>query len=386
MGLFGRRGDLRKQFESWVGDHPDVRSESYILDLRNLVMQLSLEQVKRELVPLIDEQGASDGVKFAAYYAAYTYYRRLEYRSDYRDLIAIHWPKFKDNPLSDVMFSQCCYAKFLDDEDYGLLDLAIKKAADAKDGIPDNFGVLQNYAVLVAEAAERNSGRYESLLEDALESIDTAIARKPYPKCYCTKGRLLACKGFYEDARRNVNRAIDLESTEGKDALLRLAKYHTCLVEIKARESLAKMNESIGQAERSLVQFELYLKDLGSEASQRISQLQQTISDDADRREAAMMDRLDKMQSRYIELLVFFSSVLAIIIAAANLAASSEFTFSQTCGFVLVVGSVLLLAYCALRLVVFEKKDRISLLPTIVAIISFVVVAVLGFYVGGGFA
>ena len=108
---------------------------------------------------------------------------------------------------------------------------------------PDNAGHVHLFPNLYAMVCEKACPDDISRLKEvwgklAQEAVDRAITLDSgYAKYHCTKARIMAIDGDFEDAEREINRAIALEDSQRKDYMIRLAdyQYYKIMIQIEKR-------------------------------------------------------------------------------------------------------------------------------------------------------
>ena len=310
----------------------------FTIKLRDIVIDCSSEDITQEFFLFLDNNNNSIKLRFAAFYAIYIYYRRYEHHSLLFSLVDKYSNIFNEFQLNDVVLSQYYRLKFLETNDEFAIINAIKFAKRAAENLNDNAGVLQNFAGMVASALEAGREESKEYLMEAIQCMDKAIlVFHDYPKHYCTKGRLLSWTGDYESAKKYIRKAIDLESTDSRDSLLRISQYNDYYIDIKMRESLEKLSAHLLDAQVTMNRINEYTQKNSSK----------------------IFEKLDTMQARYLELLAFFSAVIALILTSVNLVNNYE-DFNAVAGLIMVMGGVLIIGFCALRCLIIFNKDNIS--------------------------
>jgi tetratricopeptide (TPR) repeat protein len=148
---------------------------------------------------------------------------------------------------------------------------AIQYAHQAIVRLPDQEGVLHNFADAVITAIETGIELDPSLLTKAEEQLLKAMYLSPkYPKFYCTKGRLLALKKDYKAATESILKAIDLEDSSKSDYVLRINDYQNHLANIRNDQLNTSMVESIRELSESKDRLEKSLESAKTENLQML--------------------------------------------------------------------------------------------------------------------
>ena len=223
----------------------DERDNDFNIKIRNLIMKYSENIVDDTLLPLIQSQEETEDVCFAAYYAAFTFYRRLGYVYKIHQLVDRFNSRFYSYRFNNVIMSQH-YSKLfeLDERKPENLLKAVQYAQAALEKIPGNSGVMQNYADLITRSYELGVNKDKNQLEQAVCYIQEALKINPgYPKYHCTLGRLLSFQNRYHEAVVSIQRAISLENMETKDSFIRIVEYNKYIFDVKLRHLQKKLTK-----------------------------------------------------------------------------------------------------------------------------------------------
>ncbi len=223
--------------------------EKYNIDLRDLVLGCSESVIDKYFYPIFDAPNDIEpAVRFAAYYAVYTFYRRMSYQSKLCSLVEKYSGCFTDFPFNQVTLSQ--YHLYRYENDHALadeLDKAIEHARSAKELLRSNSGVQVTFAELIAIGSEEDPAKYADHVEDAIESIHIAMGMNPgYAKHYYILGMLESLAGRFDSGIMNIRKAVDLENTESKDAYIRIVNYYDSIHSIKLRKLEARLMARCG--------------------------------------------------------------------------------------------------------------------------------------------
>lgn len=217
----------------------DEKDNDFNVKIRNLILGHNEEVVGNKLIPLIRDREEPEDVCFAAYYAAFTFYRRLGYVYKIHNLVAEFGQRFSVYRFNNIVMSQH-YSSLFELEGHKPEDLrsAVSYAQAAMEAIPENTGVMQNFADLITKSFELGVNRNKKQLQQAVDRIAQALELNPkYPKYHCTMGRLLAFKHRYDEAVVSIQKAISLENMETKDSFIRTVEYNKYIHEIRLRRT-----------------------------------------------------------------------------------------------------------------------------------------------------
>lgn len=221
----------------------DENDNDFNVKIRNLILNYHEDVIDHKLLPLIENREVEEDVCFAAYYAAFTFYRRLGYVYKIHKLVDRFGQRFMGYRFNNIVLSQHYSFLFeLDGRHPEDLHNAIHYAQAAIERIPSNAGVLQNYADLITKSFELGVNRDTKQLDYAIDRIYGALQLNPnYPKYHCTLGRLLSFRGEYSKAVVSIQKAISLENMETKDSFVRIVEYNKHIYEVKLRQMEKKL-------------------------------------------------------------------------------------------------------------------------------------------------
>lgn len=216
-------------------------TRSYESSIREVIKQANNNT--EEFYELLSREDVNNDVRYAAFYTLCTIHRRAKEYSRYKELIDKYehfsiyksYAYLKSMQLVETNPNKQIYEKAM----------VLSKSAISIAG--DNSGYLHNYAIIVAKAFDENcfSDR-EDLLHEAMECVNKAIAyEEKYAKFYATKGRLSNHLGQYEEARQNIDRAIDLENADETYYVMRIGEYQMYLLNVYFKEKTDSMNHEL---------------------------------------------------------------------------------------------------------------------------------------------
>ncbi len=206
---------------------------------RDLVMGSS--GLKVELSGAIRDSNLSTDMRFAAFYCLLQQLRRQYDLDEYRRLVEQQGQEFSTRPLYDVVLVD--YYMSLVDRSDSHLEEALYHANNARHQLPDVAGVHRQYADVIATRAERSITVTEGELKDAESAIRRAmeLSAHRYGKHSATLARLLVARGCFNEARQQLNRAIEQENSAARDYVLRLSDYQTIRLRIDIAEERARL-------------------------------------------------------------------------------------------------------------------------------------------------
>lgn len=330
---------------------------NYTVALKEFVLDNDMYNFRDVLVEIMNSNETLE-VKFSAFYSLVIIYR--EY-GDYSQLIKLvddYGTPFESIKLYDIVLS-IYYRNKLILGDKSVYHNAIKYAQNACTSLPTNLAIKHHYAETIAFIVEENLEVSNEELNMAIEHLEEVIrVYRSHAKYYCTKGRLLAALGDYDTAIHNINRALDLETANNKDAMIRIGQYNYHLLRIQMLKSNGTLDLKIHDFNEITKQSNLKITDL--------------------------MNNVESMKTQYLEYLAFFSSVLAFIMITINVAINID-DYGKAIGLVIIIAGVLTIAFTLFRIMLpFTINDKYYILKIVICIISSIVLICIGLLFGYG--
>ncbi len=244
--------------------HEEI-SHEYHLQIRRISTHSGLDvlppgmfvDVLREIMEDEEQEG---NIRSAAFAALLAYLWRWRNYQEFRKTFDKYRDLFVDISPSLVALYQGMY-DLSRISNQGGRQQAIKSARDAKEAMPRMPGALNLFAEVIAIASERGDVA-DADLDQAMEAIERAIGIDPkYAKYYSNRARILAVKGRFDESYRDVDKAIELETSEYDEYLLRIANYESIRTSIQLMERSVEINR---QADAMKEEQERASKQLGS--------------------------------------------------------------------------------------------------------------------------
>lgn len=340
-------------------DNP--RSTDYTMEIRKVIFNDCQSRIPDDYIAIIEDVKNNKLLRFTAYYSLFTQYRRFEQRFYLFELIEKYTGLFPEDEykyLCEIVWSQFYKFKFLDTADRSYYKQALehgKVAIDCYGLLSDNIGCFNNYADIVLDGLSHKGVVSDKDIENALQYVDRSIyilereqSKSPNSEYYFRKSKLLSCQKKYEEAKKNIALAISYAKPDDKDSLIRIANYHNTQLEIKTEEALNIVDTNVDE---SLKKY----KDI---------QVQ-----------------MEQQQVRYIEVLGFFASTIALITGTVSIAMTFS-DFNVACGLIIVLAGCLVQAYISLKLLF---SGEFKLYKMILMVISVLLIISLGYCIGNGF-
>lgn len=312
-----------------LSKYNDPKDADYTIKLKGIIFNDKTSQIPDDYISIIIDSQNTKILKFSAFYCLFTQYRRFEQRYQLFELVDKYLALFDEelyDYLREIVWSQYYKFKFLDTLNKLFYKRAImhgKKAIDCYEEKSDNIGCFNNFAEIVLDGLAHKNIVSDDDISNAIEYVDKAIyiqeierQRAPYSRYYCSKARLIAQQGNYDDARKLIAQAISYESTDEKDSLIRIAHYHNVLVEITTKESLQLVDDNVAESMACYTEIK---------------------------------NKMDQQQAKYIEILSFFASIIALITGSIGIVLNVS-DFSAASGLIICLAGCLTLACCILKL------------------------------------
>ena len=339
-------------------DLPDETDPEITIKLRNIIINVDLEDVEHFFSPSIDDVTLDERVRFYIYYSISIYYRRYEHHSKFFELVRKYSMTFSLHPLNYVVLSLYYRYQAIDYNGIENLKYAIENAKKAVSLLPGNSGVINNYAELIVVAIDEKYPVQKEQISEAIDLINKIISfNGTYAKWYYTKGKLLFSVKEYHEAKECVRIAIDLESADNKDSLLRIAQYNNTLLDFRTNETIENLEKSLLDAKNEIIQ----------------------INNEQDNKSKSFFSELDDVKSKYLEFLAFFSSIIAFITASINIVTTYG-AATTAGGLIVILAGTLSISFCIFRLLIsYHKKREIGIV--IFSILFSLLLTVSGFII-----
>lgn len=265
---------------------PDANTDAFLVATRSLAAHLP--NAVDFLPTLIRDSTLPIRVRFNALYLLLFRLRRLRDFADYRAWVDDSRREFGGEPLFHTF--DAVYHRSLG-EDRRNMERAIRASRKALTALTDFPGVLHQFAELVASHGELHYGAASTDLHQAEAAVKRAIdlSSEPQPHFWATLGRIQALQGEFDDARRCIAEAIELEPSSGQDYALRLTEYQIQ----DARISFLR------ERERS------------------------------ERRDREAREELHTIRGQLLEVLGLLAAIIAFIVTAIGLASGKDFRESS---------------------------------------------------------
>ena len=138
--------------------------------------------------------------------------------------------------------------------DSAKLKNARRWADRARVRLPDRPGVLHQYAMIIADLGDLGVALPRGDYVSALESVERAIATTPRINAnfLATRSRLLRLTEEFEEALREINTALSIESAEGPDAARRISRLESVRTQIILDRRQKQVEQMLDQTEASM--------------------------------------------------------------------------------------------------------------------------------------
>lgn len=316
---------LREQLLQALQSVPSDQSPAFASEVRKIGLESDPSAIVARLqvlTAIAEDPLVPDDVAFAAFMSALHNYRRRNKKSELRALIARCEPRFAQRRLFQLHRASAGMRA-----NAAELYTAISIARSEIQARPDDVGMLNAYAELIADGFEERSITDErsEMLVDARTASEKALGLAPtYAKYRATFARLLLLQGQYREARSAIDAAIELEDDLKADFHIRLSNYLAIRQRIQQQEQNWQLASELDTARR-------------------------TIHQDLERTRA----ELEQSRIKNVEVLAFFSAVIALVLTGAQEAKTLSLAGSQS--LLLLLAAVLLIAFAGLGLILYGK-------------------------------
>lgn len=359
MKSINNKGITERRIKEIFLNLPSVNCDNYTVILKKEVIDNDLMNKKELLINILLSDG-NRNVKFACFYSLLISCRQYEDYSSYIKYVEDYGGQFKDIELYNVVKSTYHRNKgILGDKDE--MNVAISFAEKACISLPSNLVVKHHFAELITLAIEEDISIDMSLIDTAIEYLQEIISEYPsHAKYVCTRGRLYAARREYQKAISDIKRAIDLEKVNKTDSLIRLGRYNYYLLNVKLISKIDEVDKQMLKVDGAFDEFKKQTQSASS----------------------MIKNELDNLKTRYLEYLIFFSSIIAFIITTVNIATRLD-DFNKSAGLILMFGGTLSLIFCIFRtLLPYALKDKYCIWRVIITIVISIILVGIGYVVG----
>jgi len=332
-----------EKYQQLLSGLPHELTREYEVHLTNLVKMGKVEE--EELQTLVDgfrarkaaDPDACTEEEEAVAYAAF-YCLNIMYRTHF-DPHKLH-RVFAQNRFwckSHESFSHLEVLRYLADAEGADIDeeVILELSHEIVTRCADNAGVQHAFADLYATVCERRPDLQPDITKEwatkAKRAVNIAMQVEPaYAKFYCTKGRILAIDGDFEEADRLVERAIHMENSNRNDYAIRIGSYQYHRLQIQAKKQL---------------------------------------------KDSHMQEQLDDLKSAAtsnIEVLSFFTAVISFVIGSLTLAAGQ--TAFHAAVLIMILMGALLFVFSVFNFLLHLNLDRVRVPNIVVAVLSALIV------------
>lgn len=304
---------------------PDMNLRSYEVQLTKYASQ-NVTKVEFDLLLswLRERVHSPQSAAFECFFVLCIFSRRLKNFSEYRELLRDFGTYFEHLPLYHHI-EALYYKQFDTPNDIEMAMTCASKAAQHPE-LSRQVGVLHSYVESVVKAEEHNQNVSPSILEDAMIKINEVVKLdNHYAKFHCTRGRLLALREDFPEARRAIHKAIDLEDSTNIDYSIRINEYQSHLTRIQMEE---KSHLILKELKETKAEFEQSKKD--------------------------MVVSMEKLQKDNLQFLGFFVAIISLTIGSLNMIGDKS--FHETAYLIMILTGCILLGYVSLGML-FQPKQ-----------------------------
>jgi hypothetical protein len=311
------RGAESQEARAFLSSLPAPNERLYETEITRYVGRTPAAERSQRLASLLSlllDDGADEKLRFAAFFALATFYRRSHDTTQLERLLFQWEERFSGSPLFDHVKALALNMRGGRSNRLSALDLVRR----ARGKWPHHVGIAHSFAETVAFCVyEKYHLPEKALLGEALRAVDGAIDEEPrYAKFHRTRGWLQFLAGDAEEGKQSFARAMDYEDSSESDYAIRIGSYQTLLDALNARQELLALR---GVAE-------------------------------------SVREDLVHSRDRYLEFLGFFAGLLALMLGAISFA-SAHFTFREGYALILTLGGVLLVAFGGFGLLLQKGRD-----------------------------
>ena len=245
--------DCLVQYLSTLVEEHEETSQEYHLEIRRLPSRPGMDTLRARTFTEIlkeitegEEQSIEPKVRSAAFATWMTFLLRWRDYKHFRNVFDTYHNIFREVSPSLVSLYQ------------GMRDLsqvsskgdrqrAVKSAEEAMKAMPHMPGALNLYTEAMAISGERGDVMAEDL-DQAMAAIEKAIDIDPaYAKYYANRARILALKKRYDESYRDIDKAMEMETSEYDEYLLRISNYESIRTFIQLEERSSEIEHQANE-------------------------------------------------------------------------------------------------------------------------------------------
>ncbi len=328
-----------EELETFFTSLPMEETREYELKLTRLVTSNQKAEFEDWLKQLMERE--DEATAYASFVCLNIKYRRNHDGSKLDLLINGERSRFNRHPT----FSHMELLSLIDHSKRQPTLAELRQGKEDIGKMPMNAGVLHLFADLVATYFEDRDTQNESgnnqeekegvadrseWLDKAMTSVEDAIRLQNYAKFYCTKGRILALRGYFQEAMRSIKEAIDLEDSSLNDYAIRVGNYQYHKLSILARMQNKEIKSSL----------EKYRKSMAEENAEIQKNLDATTK------------KLESSTIKNLEFLGLFAGIISFTIGGINIASNiAGKSFPGAAGLIIVLMGALLCVFASFGVV-----------------------------------
>jgi tetratricopeptide (TPR) repeat protein len=336
------------RFLHGINTLPDHRTREYEVGLTELAKKLSAHDFQ-ELRDWLSAQyvvvRTENDTQFGVFIVLCTYSRRKKNTYVFKDIVEESDGRFVGYPLYPHILS-LLYKEMSE------VERSIQSAKEASINLPNQIGVLHNYAEAIVQAKENSLYITDEQMNEALELINKVTGRRDpsNAKFHCTRGRILAQYGQFAEAKRSILKAIDLEDSSNSDYSIRINDYQYHLVRVQTIE----FNRSF---EGKLSEFNRSLEGKLSTTEQSLAEQKKDID-----------KSLHSIKAENLQMLGFFVAIISFTMGSLNILQGKKFLESGLLILILMGSTVL--AYIGFGLLInIQVRKKAMIIVSILALL-----------------
>ncbi|MBM7097553.1 hypothetical protein JSY36_17605 [Bacillus sp. H-16] len=271
---------------------------------------------------LMEQDFLSDKQKFALFTIKANFYRRYKDHTYFLAYVKDFMGEYNHNPFYQHLLSMAYKAQTMNADYFREGIRYANMAAKSKMG-RDHVGILHNFSEAVVIAMEENLDDLpKKVIAEAFDDIKRVVEidKDQYPKFFCTLGRWYAIyKKQYIEAKKLIEKAIDLEPSSGRNYALRIGDYQRSLLRIELLEAKELLNKKVNETSEIVKEAKDEIKEAKSD--------------------------LKGMKEDNLKILGFFTAILSVIIGSLQIISGQDF-FEAALLIVVLCASLTIVSAC----------------------------------------
>lgn len=337
---------------------------SYSVNWDDSIIKKELHELIEQVHTYTDPASEENRVAFGAFCVAVNYERRQKNITAEEHLLEKYKNVFEKGHVFYhhlVLLNRMGKATSSNEEQLKELLVLAKRNSE---NLTENVGGHHAFAETVALVFENAPDSMKAFLDDPKADwlgLGEAAAQvailmdKDYAKFYCTYSRLLALKGDFESALKNIDIAIDKENSKRSDYAIRIGQYLSYSQQFRARKQLSSMETAFGA---------------------KMGQYEEQTESSLAAHQKAMEEQEKQTMVKNMEFLGLFSGIVSFTIGSLTITgAIAEQSIQSAAGLIVVLMGALMCVFAAFGMILHGIVKKTAFRNLVVFILGALIIA-----------